>query len=201
MKKEFSNVIVFNDKGIDNIIEKLYKMFNDLGYKEAKKDEAKIVAYIVQDCVNAVCVISSDFFKFKGLAKNKSNIRKIAKKISQDVFLATSLDDVTVLEKYNFNKRIYDYICFGNKEKLEALGYNEAYNKYNDQSAWQTHFVGKNDINDLDTILKEKNTYFEDYEILIDILKLYGIKGELATYKLNDNIINHEIIKREIFLK
>ena len=66
---------------------------------------------------------------------------------------------------------------------------------------WKNHFVGRNNIDMIDDILSKKNTFFESYEILIEILKLYGIKSELITYKCGDEITNHEILKEIIYIK
>lgn len=201
MNKEFSNIIIFNNESIDFIIDKLEKMILDLDYIKCEEKEANIKIDIIQDNINNICVISSDYFKFTDLATNKSIIRKIAKRVAQDTFMVTARNNIAVIEKYSFNKREYDYISLGDVQVLEELGYNESYAKYMQSIVWSNHFVGRNNISSLDKILKEKDTYFENYEILIEIMKLYGIKTELTTYKLKDTILNYEIIKKEIYFK
>lgn len=201
MNKEFSNIIIFNNKDINFVKEKIEKNILDLNYNICSKEDNTTQIDILHDSINNICVISSEFFKFENINANKSVIRKIAKKLAQDTFMATSVDDIAVIEKYSFNKRIYDYICFGNEEKLKKLGYDEAYAMYMYKDIWKNHFVGRNTIANMDKILDEKNTYFENYEIIIEILKLYGIKIELATYKIGDTILNNDIQKETIFFK
>ena len=109
--------------------------------------------------------------------------------------MVTADNSISIIEKYSFNKRIYDYICFGNKDKLKSLGYDEAYETYMYQEIWKNHFVGRNNISSLNKVLEEKNTFFEPYEIILEILKLYGIKTELATYKSKNEITSIDIQK------
>lgn len=201
MNKEFSNIIVFNSQGIEFVVEKLDKMLTDLNYTRCDSKQSSIKIDVIQDDINNICIISSEYFKFENLHENKSIIRKIAKRVAQDTFMVTSKEDIAVLEKYSFNKRIYDYICLGNEEKLSSLGYNESYANYMQPIVWSNHFVGRNTLENLNNILKEKNTYFNYYEVLVEILKLYGIKYELSTYKSNDTIQNHEIQKLELYYK
>ena len=130
MQKYFSNIIIFTDrdKDINFVKDKIEKMVLDLDNKVADKNEYKFKIDIIQDSVNNITILSSDYFKFVDLETNKSLIRKISKRISNDTFMFSSIEDnTTILEKYSFNKRIYDYIVFGNKDKLEFLGYNEEY--------------------------------------------------------------------------
>ena len=63
------------------------------------------------------------------------------------------------------------------------------------QEIWKNHFVGRNNISSLNKVLEEKNTFFEPYEIILEILKLYGIKTELATYKSKNEITSIDIQK------
>lgn len=201
MNKEFSNIIVFNNKSIEFITQKLEKMLTDLKYTKCNQSDCKFKIDIIQDVINNICVITSDYFKFSNLSENKSIIRKIAKRVAQDAFMVTSTEKIAVLEKYSFNKRIYDYICLGDKAELEKLGYNESYAMYMEPIIWSNHFVGRNNIDNVNKILVEKNTYFSNYEILVEILKLYGIKYEMSTYRLGDNIQNHEMLKIELCFK
>ena len=201
MNKEFSNIIIFNNKDILDIKKMLEKMFKDLGYNIVSSDDCNIQIDILNDTINNICIISSEYFKFKNMNTNKSVIRKISKRLAQDTFMTSSINDISVVEKYSFNKRTYDYICFGNREKLIELGYSDSYEKYMHKEIWKNHFVGRNNIESVDKILSNKNTFFENYEILIDILKLYGIKPELVTYKCGDEITNHEILKETVYIK
>ena len=114
--------------------------------------------------------------------------------------MVTATKELSIIEKYNFNKRLYDYICFGNREKLISLGYNEAYEKYMYQQAWKNNFVGRNSIKDLDDILSQIDTFFENYEIILEILKLYGIKKEFATYNPNDKL-SFDVQKEILYFK
>lgn len=199
MNKEFSNIIIFNNETLDFIVKKIEKMILDLEYTKCNESDASIKIDLIQDTQNNICIISSDYFKFEDLATNKSIIRKISKRVAQDTFMATSCESIAVLEKYSFNKRIYDYISFGASDKLKELGYDME--SYAHQIAWLNHFVGRNNIENLNDILKDKKSYFNNYEIIIDILKLYGIKQELITYRYNDNISNHEFLKKQLFFK
>ncbi len=201
MNKEFSNIIVFNNKEIVYIKNKIRKMLEDLEYKECSKDDANIKINIVQDNISKICIISSRYFEFKNLSKNKSVIRKIAKKIASDAMMVTATKNFSIIERYSFNKRIYDYICFGNKDELSSLGYNESYARYMYKDIWKNHFVGKNNINDLDNILSEIETFFENYEIVLEILKLYGIKVELATYSENNDNLSLDVQKEILYFK
>lgn len=199
MNKEFSNIIIFNNEDITYIKEKLIKIFIDLDYNLADKNNFKIQLDILHDNINNICIISSEYFKFMNINTNKSNIRKIAKRVAQDTFMATANNSFSIIEKYSFNKRIYDYICFGNKEELEKLGYNEEYASYMYQEIWKNHFVGRNTIYSLNKLLDEKDTFFEPYEIIIEILKLYGIKPELTTYKIGNDITSFDIQKETLY--
>lgn len=199
MNKEFSNIIIFNNETLDFIVKKIEKMILDLEYTKCNESDASIKIDLIQDTQNNICIISSDYFKFEDLATNKSIIRKISKRVAQDTFMATSCESIAVIEKYSFNKRIYDYISFGASDKLKELGYDM--DSYAHQIAWLNHFVGRNNIENLNDILKDKKSYFNNYEIIIDILKLYGIKQELITYRYNDNISNHEFLKKQLFFK
>lgn len=199
MNKEFSNIIIFNNETLDFIVKKIEKMILDLEYTKCNESDASIKIDLIQDTQNNICIISSDYLKFEDLATNKSIIRKISKRVAQDTFMATSCESIAVLEKYSFNKRIYDYISFGASDKLKELGYDME--SYAHQIAWLNHFVGRNNIENLNDILKDKKSYFNNYEIIIDILKLYGIKQELITYRYNDNISNHEFLKKQLFFK
>lgn len=195
MNKEFSNIIIFNNKDLTYIKEKMSKIFIDLGYSLTDKTNSKFQIDILHDNINNICVISSGYFKFIDLNTNKSIIRKISKRVAQDTFMVTADNSISIIEKYSFNKRIYDYICFGSKDKLKSLGYVEAYGTYMYQEIWKNHFVGRNNISSLNKVLEEKNTFFEPYEIILEILKLYGIKTELATYKSKNEITSIDIQK------
>lgn len=201
MSREFSNIIIFNNNTIDFIAEKLEKMIIDLEYTKCEKDEAKIKIDIIQDDQNNICLVSSKYFAFSDLATNKSLIRKIAKRVAQDTFMVSSKEDVAVVEKYSFNKRIYDYIALGDESKLDELGYNESYAMYMEPIVWSNHFVGRNTLADLNKILEQRKTYFENYEVLVDMLKLYGIKFELVTYNYNVSSEVNGTVKRELFFK
>lgn len=200
MNKEFSNIIVFCDKDIIFIKEKIKKILEDLGYKLSNIENYNIRIDIIQDNISKVIIISSDYFKFDNLAKDKSIIRKIAKRLASDTMMVTATKELSIIEKYNFNKRLYDYICFGDREKLISLGYTEAYEKYMYQQAWKNNFVGRNSIKDLDDILSQIDTFFENYEIILEILKLYGIKKEFATYNSNDKL-SLDIQKEILYFK
>ena len=200
MNKEFSNIIVFCDKDIIFIKEKVKKILEDLSYKSSNADDFNIKIDIIQDNISKVIIISSDYFKFDNLAKDKSVIRKISKRLASDTMMVTSKKDISIIEKYSFNKRTYDYMCFGNREKLILLGYNEAYEKYMYREVWKNNFVGRNSIEDLDNILSQLNTFFENYEIILEILNLYGIKKEFATYNPNDKL-SFDVQKEILYFK
>lgn len=201
MNKEFSNIIIFNNKDIYYIKEKIEKIIVDLDYEISDKNDFKYQIDIIHDNINNICILSSNYFKFEEISANKSVIRKIAKRVAQDTFMVTASSSFSIIEKYSFNKRIYDYICFGNKDELIKSGYSEAYEIYMHKEIWKNHFVGRNTILDLDKILKEKNTFFESYEIILEILKLYGIKKELITYKIGDSITSQDIQIETIYFK
>lgn len=201
MNKEFSNIIVFNDKEIVYIKDKIRKMLEDLGYKECSNDDSNIKINIIQDNISKICIISSKYFEFKNLNKDKSVIRKIAKKMATDTMMVTATKKISIIEKYSFNKRIYDYICFGDRNELNSLGYNEAYEKYMYRDIWKNHFVGRNNIDDIDNILSEIDTFFENYEVLLEILKLYGIKAELATYNPDKDNSSLDVQKEILYFK
>lgn len=202
MQKLFSNIIIFTDrdKDISFVKEKITKMIIDLGYKETKEDDMSFEIDLVQDSVNNITLISSKYFEFKNSDENKSLIRKIAKRMANDVFMISSLENNTaVLEKYSFNKRIYDYIALGNEEFLTQNGYLEC-GKYMYKDIWTNHFVGRNTINDVDKLIDEKNTFFDYYELFVEILKLYGVKYELSTYT-SDSRLNTDTSKVKLYFK
>lgn len=199
MNKEFSNIIIYNNKNILEVKEKLEKIILDLGYEFTQEENSKYYINIINDDINNICVVNSNFFRFESLNENKSTIRKIAKRLAQDTFMVTSKEDFAIIEKYSFNKRIYDYICFGNKERLKSLGYDESYANYMYQEIWKNHFVGRNTIKDVNKLLKEEKTFFNPYEIVVEILKLYGLKYELIVYSNNDGLSTYKIEK--IFFK
>ena len=195
MKKYFSNIIIFTDrdKDINFVKNKIEKMILDLDNAKTNESDYKFKIDIIQDSINNITILSSDYFKFVDLETNKSLIRKISKRIANDTFMISSIEDNTaILEKYSFNKRIYDYIVFGDKEKLEKL--------YKD--IWTNHFVGRNTIEDVEKLLNESSTFFEYYELFVEILKLYGIRYELATYNDYDSsFLSHEIVKDTLYFK
>lgn len=201
MNKEFSNIIIFGNKDIIFIKEKVKKILEDLEYKLSNTNDFNIKIDIIQDNISKITIISSNYFKFESLAKDKSIIRKIAKRLASDTMMVTATKELSIIEKYNFNKRLYDYICFGDREKLISLGYNEAYQKYMYKEAWKNNFVGRNSIKDLDDILSQIDTFFESYEIVLEILKLYGIKIELATYSDNNDKLSLDVQKEILYFK
>lgn len=205
MKKIFSNIIIFTDrdKDIAFVKEKVEKMILDLDNVKANENDYKFKIDIIQDSINNITILSSDYLKFNDLESNKSLIRKISKRIANDTFMISSIEDNTaILEKYSFNKRIYDYIVFGDKEKLESLGYNEEYGTYMYKDIWTNHFVGRNTIEDVEKLLDESNTFFDYYELFVEILKLYGIRYELATYNDYDSsFLSHEVVKETLYFK
>lgn len=200
MSRTFSNIIIFNNETLDFIKTKITSIFEGLGYTICKKEEAAHTVDIVHDNVNNICVVSSDFFKFEDSDINKSTIRKVAKRVAQDAFLAYGEDEFAVLEKYSFNKRIYDYIAFGEDEKLNSLGY-ENKSGYMYPEVWKNHFVGRNTLKDVDKLISEERTFFAKSEIIVEILKLYGIKYELVTYNVSDNVSGSDIQKVSLFFK
>ncbi len=200
MNKEFSNIIIFNNETIEFVLEKIKKIILDLGNSIADEKNYKYRVDIIHDNANNICVIASNYFEFTDSDVNKSVIRKISKRLAQDAFFACSKKDYAVIEKYSFNKRIYDYIAFGNEDILNGLGYN-ILNTYMYQEVWKNHFVGRNTMNAVDKILFDRNTYFNNYEILVDILKLYGIKYELTTYNFDSNISSSDIQKITLYFK
>ncbi len=173
----------------------------DLGYEQAEDNNYKYYINIINDDINNICVVNSNFFEFEGLDQNKSVIRKIAKRVAQDTFMVSSKEDFAIVEKYSFNKRIYDYICFGNVEKLQSFGYDESYANYMYKEIWKNHFVGRNTIENVDKLINEEKTFFNPYEIIVEILKLYGLKYELIVYNNNDNISSYEYKTQKIFFK
>ena len=68
MNKEFSNIIVFCDKDIIFIKEKIKKILEDLGYKLSNIENYNIRIDIIQDNISKVIIISSDYFKFDNLS-------------------------------------------------------------------------------------------------------------------------------------
>ena len=72
---------------------------------------------------------------------------------------------------------------------------------YMEPIVWSNHFVGRNTLADLNKILEQRKTYFENYEVLVDMLKLYGIKFELVTYNYNVSSEVNGTVKRELFFK
>jgi len=199
MNKHFSNIIVLNNKmSIEELILKIEKNLKDLGYNITDNNTDRQIDFIYSN-INDFVVICSDYYKFENLSTNKSNIRKISKNTAQDVFMISSLENnMAILEKYSFNKRVYDFIALGEEDELETLEY-DIVGKYSNRGIWKNFFVGRNTIKNLEEILNKKNTYFRNDQLLLDILKLYGISEEAATYNLNDNIIDNEISKITIF--
>ncbi len=200
MSRTFSNIIIFNNETIDFIENKITSIFEGLDFEKCEEKEAKHKVDIVNDNINNICVVSSDFFKFEDSDLNKSTIRKVAKRVAQDAFLAYGQEDFAVLEKYSFNKRIYDYIAFGEDEKLDKLGY-ENKSGYMYPEVWKNHFVGRNTIADVDKLISQERTFFAKSEIIVEILKLYGIKYELATYNVGDYTSGADVQKVTVYFK
>lgn len=200
MSRAFSNIIIFNNETLDFIKTKITSIFEGLDYTKCEKEEASHTVDIIHDNINNICVVSSDFFKFEDSDINKSTIRKVAKRVAQDAFLAYGEDDFAVLEKYSFNKRIYDYIAFGEDEKLNSLGY-ENKSGYMYPEVWKNHFVGRNSLKDVDKLISQEKTFFAKSEIIVEILKLYGIKYELATYNVGDYISGSDVQKTTLYFK
>ena len=100
MNKEFSNIIVFNSQGIEFVVEKLDKMLTDLNYTRCDSKQSSIKIDVIQDDINNICIISSEYFKFENLHENKSIIRKIAKRVAQDTFMVTSKKNIVLIKEY-----------------------------------------------------------------------------------------------------
>ena len=118
-------------------------------------------------------------YKFKTLNENKSFIRKLSKKLTLPIFSITCLqEEHIIIEQYNFNKRTYDYISIGNMyENLKKVGY-EKIDSFNNISIWTDYFVGKNNIEDINKIIANKDIYSKKSYIIEEIFKLYGLSKE-----------------------
>lgn len=180
----FTNIQVYNkDEKLSksDILEKL-KAFNDSRNLASLdiKNENKIDVKFDDMCSFFTCFDTG--YKFKDLKNNKSYIRKLAKLFTLPVISVSYINDESiVIEQYNFNKRIYDYIVISkNFESLKKLGYERENVIYN-EDIWN-YFVGKNDISKIKEIIMEKSRYDDMKIMLIDILKLYGIKEENILY-------------------
>ena len=58
MNKEFSNIIIFNNKDILEIKSKIEKMLKDLEYIITNEEDYKVQIDILNDTINNICVIS-----------------------------------------------------------------------------------------------------------------------------------------------
>ena len=66
---------------------------------------------------------------------------------------------------------------------------------------WKNHFVGRNNLANVDKLISEERTFFAKSEIIVEILKLYGIKYELATYNVGDYISGSDVQKITLYFK
>lgn len=99
---------------------------------------------------------------------NKSYIRRLAKKLNLNVIDIFYFDNNKIkIELYDFNKRIYDYLVV-DKEAKDITG-------FENEHLLKNYFVGRNSNENLVKILQERSYYTKNYEILQDILKLFGI--------------------------
>ena len=175
-----SNIQIYNFKNKlkrEEIIEKI------ANFKNVEKGKINEYVDLIFDETSNFVTMYDKNFKFENSNLNKSYIRKLSKCLTLPVFLISLSKSNLVIEQYNFNKRIYDYIAISKDfDYLKKLGYvNE--NIFNEEKIWD-NFVGKNDMSNLYDILNGANSYFYLDEIVEDIFKLYGMKVQNILYKI-----------------
>ena len=107
---------------------------------------------------------------------------------------------VSLIDKSNGQLVIDTIDAFGEEEKLNLLGY-ENKSSYMYPEVWKNHFVGRNNLANVDKLISEEKTFFAKSEIIVEILKLYGIKYELATYNVGDYISGSDVQKITLYFK
>lgn len=170
----FTNIQVYNvsDKFSNNELEGKIKKL----YKNAK--------LLFSQTSKFVTIYNIDY-TFRSLNENKSYIRKLSKILTLPVFSITCLQNShIIIEQYNFNKRIYDYLSIGDMyEQTKELGYINI-GSFNNKDIWKDYFVGRNTIEDIEKIISKSDTYIEKSHIIEDIFKLYGLSKENSLYHI-----------------
>lgn len=173
-------VMTFTNIQVYNSANKFSKEELEERLKKFKQD----IKIIFSESSKFVTIYDSEY-TFKSLPENKSYIRKLAKILTLPVFSITCLQNShVIIEQYNFNKRIYDYLSIGDmNDEIIKLGY-ENINSFNNINIWEEYFVGRNKIENLNKIIDQRDTYIEKSYIIEDIFKLYGLSKENSLYHI-----------------
>lgn len=197
----FTNIQIYNLSNKltnEQIEDRVIKFKESFGYILTKEnnDEMKLcndyIKILFSDNSKFVTIFDSSY-EFKSLIENKSYIRKLSKFLNLPVFSITCLENKhVVIEQYNFNKRIYDYLSVGNMyEKVKELGF-ISLDTFNCEDVWREYFVGKNDISMVYKIIRESKNYFEKSFVIEEIFKLYGVSSKMSLF--NKSIKNSKTL-------
>lgn len=196
----FTNIQIYNlanKLSNEQIEEKIKKFKESLGYIFISKNdscniikavEIKNYVKILYSQNNKFVTIYDSNYTFKSLNEDKSYIRKLSKTLTLPVFSVTCLEDKhVIIEQYNFNKRIYDYLSIGNMyENVKKLGFENA-DYFNNIEIWKDYFVGRNDIDKLNKVIKEGKDYSNKSYIIEEMFSLYGVNKSMSLFNVNTN--------------
>lgn len=193
----FTNIQICNisDKlSYDEIEERIIKFKENSGYKLCSEEDVEKNSNVIKILTSAntkFITVFDNEYSFQNVKENKSYIRKFSKSLTLPVFSITCIDNAhVVIEQYNFNKRIYDYISIGSlHEKVKELGFNE--NEYfNNIEIWKEYFVGRNNLDRLNEVINLSKNYSDKSYIVEEMFKLYGVSSDMSLYnsdaKIND---------------
>lgn len=174
-----------------------HKLTNINEEYENIKDNQNIVKVLYNQNNNFITIFDSQY-TFKSLKENKSYIRKLAKTLTLPVFSITNIENEhIVIEQYSFNKRIYDYLSIGNlHEEVVMLGFNDS-EYFNNTEIWKDFFVGRNNIDKLDNVIKNSKNYDDKSYIIEEMFKLYGLNRNMSLY--NGNNCNNDITIKVLY--
>ena len=190
-----TNIQIYNlsDKlSYDEIEEKIIKFKESCGYKICSENEHNDcnILHVITDSNNRFVTVFDSDYSFGCANENKSYIRKLSKALTLPVFSITNMDNEhVIIEQYNFNKRVYDYLSIGNMhEKLLELGFNNN-ECFNNQDIWKDYFVGRNNFDSINKVIQDSKNYLDKSYIIENIFKLYGLSSSQSLFSGNINSI------------
>lgn len=201
----FTNIQIcnINDKlNLEEIEQKIIKFKESSGYRLVSNENGcdNVFDYIkiIYNQNSKFITVFDSSFSFKSTSENKSYIRKLAKALTLPVFCISCFENEhIIIEQYNFNKRIYDYLSIGDlHKKMVENGY-EDMEYFNKPEIWQEFFVGRNSLENINEVIKQSKEYSDKSYIVEQIFKLYGLNKDMSLY--NETINNYASITKTLY--
>lgn len=189
----YTNFLIYNSNNKlsrTQILEKLKAFFQKESYDVLLK-ENKDRVILLQNNVSVIFSENTKFISlydpnidsFELLDHTKSYIRKLSKLLTLPVFCITALEDKhVIIQQYHFNKRVYDYISVGEKQDFCTKHGYECYHILQHPKIWEEYCVGRNDLSQVDEIIKESNQYDDICYVIEEFFKMYGVKAIMSLY-------------------